>query len=103
MPGDELAVVRFFAIVEVRVDGVLEQVHDAVAGHDEDGAEARAQAKALGSHLQQSDGHQEACAQGDKIAQVALDAFGAHQNQAAGDVGQRGNGSENEGELQHWR
>ena len=90
MPGDKFAAMRLLAVVEVRADGVLQQVHDAVAGHDENGPEARTHAKALGSHLQQSDSHQEARAQGDKVAQVAFDALGADQYQAAGHVGQRG-------------
>ena len=57
--------------------------------------------EALGRHLKQGDGHQEARAQSDEIAQVALDALGAHQHQSAGHIGQGGNGAEDEGELQH--
>ena len=88
--GDEFVVVGFFAVVEVGVDGVLQQVHDAIAGHDEDGAEPRAQAQALRRHLQHRRGHQKARAQGHEVAQVALHAARAHQDQAAGNVGQRG-------------
>ena len=81
---------RLLAIVEVGVDGVLEQMHDAIAGHDEDRAQRRTQAEALRGHLQQGGGHKKAGAERNEVAQVALDAVGAHQHQAAGYVGQRG-------------
>ncbi len=36
MPGDKFAVMCFFAKVEVGVDGVFQQMHYAIAGHDQD-------------------------------------------------------------------
>ena len=93
--------VRLFAVVKMRVDGVLEQVHDAVAGHDEHRPQRRTHAQALGSHLQQGRSHQEARAQRDEIAQIALDAASTHQHQSAGHVGQRGQDAENQGEPEH--
>ena len=56
-PGNQLAAMRLFAIVEVRVDGVFEQMHDAVAGHDQDGGQARTHLEALGGHLKQGNSH----------------------------------------------
>ena len=90
--------VRLFAVVEVGVDGVFQQMHHTVAGHDEDGAEDGTHAQALGRHLENRGGHEEAGAESDKIAQVALDAAGAHENQAAGDVGERGEKAQADGE-----
>ncbi len=81
VPGDELAVMRLLAKVEVGVDGVFQQMHHAIAGHDEDRPQPRTQTQALGRHLQQRRGHQEAGAQGHKVAQITLDAAGTHQNQ----------------------
>ena len=97
--GDEFVVMRLFAVVEVGVDGVLQQMDHAVAGHDEDGPQAGAQLEALRHHLEHRYGHEEAGAEGDEVAQVALDAAGAHQNQAAGDVGERGQQAQQDGEL----
>jgi hypothetical protein len=96
MPGDKLAVVRLFAIVEVGIDGVFQQMHHAIAAHDQNRSQARAQAQAFGHHLKQGGGDQKAGPQGHEVAQVALDALGAHQHQPAGHVGQRGNRAENE-------
>ena len=59
------------------------------------------QAQAFRGHLQQGGGHEEAGAERDEVAQVALDAAGAHQHQAAGHVGQRGDHAEEDGELEH--
>ena len=94
MAGDELTVVGLFSEVEVGVDGVLEEMDDAVAGHDEDGAEARAEAEAFGCHFKERCGHEEASAEGDEVAEVAFDSFGADQDQAADDVGEGGDGAE---------
>ena len=92
--GDEFAMVGLFAEVEVGVDGVFEEMHHAVAGHDEDGAEARVEADAFGHHFEQGGGDEEACAEGDEVAEVAVDAFGADEDQAANDVGEGGDGAE---------
>jgi hypothetical protein len=80
--------------VEVGVDGVFEEMDDAVSGHDEDGAEARAEAQAFGGHLEDRSGHEEASAEGDEVAEIPLDSFGADQDQAADDVGEGGDGAE---------
>ncbi len=92
--GYEFALVCLFAEVEMGVDGVFEQVHHAVAGHDEDGAEAGVEADAFRHHFEEGGGDEEACAEGDEIAEVALDAFGADEDQAADDVGEGGDGAE---------
>ena len=55
MPGDKLAVMRLLAKMEVGVDGVLQQMHHAIAGHDEPRPQHRmqfVQFQALGRHLQ---------------------------------------------------
>jgi len=98
MPGDELARVRLLAKVEVSVHRMLKQMNRAVAGHDEDGAERRVriQPQAFGHHLQQSCGHEKSRAESYEIAQVAFDALGAHQDQPASHVGQRGDCTQNE-------
>ena len=101
VPGDEFAAVRFFAVVEVGVDGVLQQVHHAIAGHDEDGGEAGADAQALGRHFHDGRSHQEAGSKGDKVAQEALDAPRADQHQAARNVGKRGQKAQQNRERQH--
>jgi hypothetical protein len=104
LPGvarNEFALVGFFAEVEVGVDGVLKQVNDAIAGHDEHWTKARAEFQALWSHLDYGRGHEEACAESDEVAQVALDASGADEHQAAGYVGQRGDCAQKQGELHH--
>jgi len=41
MHADKLVLMRLFAKVEVRVDGVFQQVHHAIAGHDEARAQQR--------------------------------------------------------------
>ena len=61
----------------------LKEMDDAVAGHDEHGAEARAEAEAFGGHLKECGGHEEASAEGDEVAEIALDATGADEDQAA--------------------
>jgi hypothetical protein len=84
-------VVGFFAEMEVRVDGVLEEMNDAITGHDEDGAEARAELEAFGGHLKERGSHEEACAESDEVAEVSLNALGADENQATDDIGESGN------------
>ena len=39
--GDKFAAVRLFAVVKVRVDRVLQQVHRAITGHDQHRAQLR--------------------------------------------------------------
>ena len=98
--GDKLAVVGLFAKVEVGADGVFQQVHHTVARHDQNRSQRRVQLEAFGRHLDERGGHQKACAEGDKVAQVALDALGAHQHQSAHNVGQCGDCAEKDGDLQ---
>lgn len=99
--GDELAGVGFFAEVEVGVDGVLEEVDGAVAGHDEDGGEFGVELEALWEHFEDGGGHEEAGAEGDEVAEIFLDSCGADEDEAADDVGQGGYGSEEDGEFEH--
>ena len=96
MLRNEFAVMGLFAKVEVGIDGVLQQMHHAVARHDEHRPERRVriELQPLGHHLQHGGGHQETRAQCDKVAQVTLDTFGAHQHQPASHIGQRGNRAE---------
>ena len=58
-------------------------------------------AQALGRHFENRRGHEKAGAESDKIAQVALDAAGAHENYAPGDVGERGEKAQSDRELHH--
>ena len=76
--------VRLFAVVEVRGDGVLEEVDQQVAGQHQQRALVRAgKFKTLRHHLDQRRGQHEARAQGDEIAQIApLPAF-LHDDRAA--------------------
>ncbi len=90
--------VGFFAEVEVRRNGVLEQVDDAVAGEHEGRSPERREADAFRDHVEDGDGHHESGAKGDEVAEIVLRPAAAHQNHAADDVGDGGEGSENERE-----
>ena len=74
---------------------------DAVADHDEDRAERGLSCRLSGVISSSADGHQEAGAEGDEVAQVALDAASAHQHQAAGDIGERGQDAQEHREFEH--
>ena len=58
-------------------------------------------AQALGRHFHHRGGHQKPCAERHKIAQVALNPARPNQHQAAGNIGKRGQQSQQNGKLRH--
>lgn len=87
---------RLFSEVEVRGDGVLHQVHYAVAEQNQNRSDGAGQPEALGNHLQYGCGQHEARTEGNGVAKRALSPLGLNQNKSAKNIGQRGGGTENE-------
>ena|ERR1700723_1972810 len=98
VPVEKFVGVGFFAEVEMGRDGVLEQMDGAVAGEDERGRPDGGKLEALGEHVENGDGHHEARAESDGVAEVALGPVLADQDHAANNVGEGGKGSEEERE-----
>ncbi len=79
--------VRFFAVVKVRRDGVLEEVHQKISAEHEERAVASGQGKALGNHLDQRSCQHEARTQGHEVAKIIALPVLLHDHRTAKDVG----------------
>ena len=90
----------FLAEVKMRGEGVLEKMHQEVAGEDQKenrvgaGVKTRGgigtQLQRFGNHFEQRRSQHEAGAEGDEITQIAPRPFAVGDEQAAEDVGSGG-------------
>ena len=68
---EKLVVMRFFAKVKMRCDGVLEEMDDEVSDQNQQSRRLSTEFNTLRDHLHQRGGQHEARAQGHKISKVA--------------------------------
>src|SRR5690349_6818861 len=83
----EFVVMRLFAEVEMRCDGVLEEMDNQIADENEKGSRLSPQYQALRNHFDHGRGEHEAGAQRDKVAKIAALPVALHNNRTAEDVG----------------
>ncbi len=97
-------VVRLLAEVEVRCDGVLEEVHEEIAAQDQD-RRVRREPHALWHELEQDRGQHEARAERHEVTQQAAVPVAARDDQAPDHVRARRDGDARErkqdGPLRH--
>src|SRR5512141_114582 len=91
---NELVVMRLFAEMEVRCDGMLEEVNDEVAEQNQQGCRSPAQFQTLRDHFDKRGGQHKSCAECDEVAQVAPLPIALHDDGAAEDVGGGGGKAE---------
>jgi hypothetical protein len=105
--GNKFVVVSFFAEMEVWSYGVFYQVNDGVAAkHERRGPPqrpGRSDAKTLRDHFKEGGSYHETRAQRDEIAKVALLPVAANQQQPAENISERGDRSEDQGEIERRR
>ena len=90
--------VRFLAEVEVRRDGVFEEVNEKIAAEDEEGGTASAQREAGGNHFGDGGGEHESGAERHEVLEIALLPVALNENEPAENVGESGGEAEGEAE-----
>ena len=81
---------RFFAEMEMRRDGVLEEVNEQIAAEDEESGTGAAQFDAGGNHFDDGRGEHETGAESHEIFQIAFFPVALNENEPAKDVGESG-------------